>query len=369
MSTIGLSAQASQRIVPDPADHRPDLGQKISVIMPAYNEGRSIFASVQETAQALEGTEYEIIVVDDGSTDNTQSEALRAAAANGHVKVVAYYENSGKGHALRHGFGHTTGELVAFLDADLDLHPCQIWTLYEVMQQTGADVVIGSKRHPESKLDYPWQRRFVSWGYFSLVHLLFGLPIHDTQTGIKLFRREVLERVFPRMRVRRFAHDLELLVGAHRFGHRIAEAPVALSFRQGKMGPLALARASFNVWLDTLRVFYWASFWKWLSPGLSAKVWLAAFIVGVFFASFGLAHWLITLSVPSPLDALVRVLALQFLDKTVRDVVLFVVGLILIAAAAVQLNKHVLAAFAQADGGDLAGIMRSKVQSPRSKVR
>ena len=369
-----FTTRAFQHTVSNPAGQRQDFGSRtldlgltLSVIMPAHNEARCIFASVQETARALEGTEYEIIVVDDGSADNTRAEALRAAEANGHVKVVTYNENFGKGYALKYGFGHTTGELVAFLDADMDLHPCQIWTLYDVMQQTGADVVIGSKRHPESKLDYPLQRRFVSWGYFTLVHLLFGLPIHDTQTGLKLFRREVLERVFPRMQVRRFAHDLELLVGAHRFGYRIAEAPVSLNFREGKMGPLALARASFNTWLDTLRVFYWASFWKWLSPALAVRLWLMAFVVGIFFASFGLAHWLITASVPGPLAGVVRIVALQFLDKTVRDVILFTVGLVLIIASALQLNKHVMAAFANPDQGDLAGITR--VQGSRFKIQ
>jgi len=237
-------------------------------------------------------------------------------------------------------------------------HPRQIWTLYEVMQQTRADVVIGSKRHPESKLDYPLQRRFVSWGYFSLVHLLFGLPIHDTQTGIKLFRREVLEQVFPRMQIKRFAHDLELLVGAHRFGYRIAEAPVTLTFRGGKMGPLALLRASFNVWLDTLRVFYWASFWKWLNPSLGIKVWLAVLLLGVFSAGVGFASLLTRSSIPPIFSRLFWYLALQFLDPTIRGWLLLGGGVVTVGLVALQLNNYILAAFARPDEGDLAGITR-----------
>jgi len=344
-----------------------NVGQRISVIIPAYNEEERILACVQETARALEGVDYEIIVVDDGSVDNTYEEVAKAARDDANVKAVRYDENLGKGHALRYGFGFTAGDLVAFLDADLDLHPAQLWTLWGVMERSGADVVIGSKRHPESKLDYPWQRRFVSWGYFTLVHLLFRLSIHDTQTGIKLFKREVLERVFPRMQIQRFAHDLELLVGVHRFGYRIAEAPVTLSFQPGKFGAMGL-KSIIEISLDTMRVFYWASFWRWLAPGLAVKCWLVAFMVGVFCASFGLAHWLITLAVPSPLAGLVRILALQFLDKTVRDAVLLIVGLILIVAAAIELNKHVLAAFARLDESDLTEITRSKVQSPRSEA-
>ncbi len=337
---------------------------KISVIMPAYNEEGHIAGSIAETVRALSGLDFQLIVVDDGSLDRTFQVAREAAGDDQRISVLRYPTNAGKGAALRFGFQEATGDLVAFLDADLDLHPGQLWTLYAVMQQTGADVVIGSKRHPESKLDYPWHRRFISWGYFTLVNALFGLPLHDTQTGIKLFRRGVLERVLPRIQVNGFAHDLELLVGAHLYGYRIAEAPVTLTFRQGKMGPLKLLKASLGVWLDTLRVLYWASFWSWLSPGLAVKCWLVAFLVGVFFASFGLAHWLITASVPTPLAGAVRILALQFLDRTVRDVILFIVGLLLIIASALQLNKYVLAAFSHPDRGDLAGITKGSKFKP-----
>ena len=93
-----------------------------------------------------------------------------------------------------------------------------------------ADVVIGSKFHPESRVEYPRLRRIYSFFYYMLVRTLFGLPVRDTQTGIKLFKREVLERVLPRVLVKRFAFDLELLANAHHFGYRIVEAPVEVNF-------------------------------------------------------------------------------------------------------------------------------------------
>lgn len=177
--------------------------------MPAHNESDHIAEVIGETCQALGGADYEIIVVDDGSRDNTHMEAAHAASSNANVRLVGYHGNYGKGHALRYGSGYATGEYVVFLDADLDLHPRQIKTFLDVMETTNADAVIGSKRHPKSQLNYPWHRRLMSNAYYLLVKLLFGLPIHDTQTGIKLFRSEVLGKVLPKLIVKRFAFDLE----------------------------------------------------------------------------------------------------------------------------------------------------------------
>jgi hypothetical protein len=87
-----------------------------------------------------------------------------------------------------------------------------------------------------------------------LVRLLFNLPCHDTQTGLKLFRKEVVERVFPRILVKQFAFDLEVLVNAHRLGYRIAEAPIVLSSKR-RFGRIGL-RAIFTTFWDTLAVFY-----------------------------------------------------------------------------------------------------------------
>lgn len=337
------------------------LPGKLSVLIPAYNEEAVILKTIQETAKALEGSKYEIIVVDDGSIDDTYQEAMRAAAENGAVKVVRYDINLGKGYALRHGFGFATGDFVVFLDADLELRPRQIWTLYSIMEETGADVVIGCKRHPQSKVNYPWHRRVISYVYFKLVEILFGLPIHDTQTGIKLFRREVLERAFPRMRIQRFAHDLELLVAASRFGYRIAEAPVTLTFRADKVGgALGLAKASFQVWLDTLRIFYRASAWKWLNPGLAAKAWIAALLAGIAALSFGIAGFLTRAGVPQALGDVAHVVFLKFLQQPVRDGLLIVGGALTVLVSLLQLNKLVLEAFAHPDQGDLSGIRRGQ---------
>lgn len=228
----------------------------ISVILPVFNEEPRIYAAARETSRVMEGLglEYEIVLVNDGSTDGTASEISRAVAEFDCMVRVDLPENRGKGNALRRGFYASRGELICFLDADLDLHPSQVRTLMDEMGRTGADMAIGSKRHPDSHLDYPWHRRLFSTAYYLLIHLLVSLPVKDTQTGIKLFRRDVLTEVFPRLVCKQFALDMELLAVAHRMGYSVVEAPVNLTF-QGKFGRIRWSDIR-NVIVDTMAIFY-----------------------------------------------------------------------------------------------------------------
>jgi glycosyltransferase involved in cell wall biosynthesis len=231
------------------------FGGKISVVMPAYNEQFQISSAVHETRKVLEESDcdFEIIIVDDGSTDNTYIEASKMSSAFKEVQVIKCTSNGGKGNALRSGTNYACGDLIIFLDADLDLHPDQIHILYQYMKKCGSDVVIGSKRHPLSKLDYPLHRKIISNTYYILVKALFGLPVRDTQTGIKLFKQEVLEDVFPKVLARRYALDLELLAVAHHHGYKIAEAPIVLDFQKsGRIRPKDVVQ----VLMDTMAIFY-----------------------------------------------------------------------------------------------------------------
>ncbi|MBI4313520.1 MAG: glycosyltransferase family 2 protein [Candidatus Omnitrophica bacterium] len=239
------------------------LTQKISILMPAYNEAAVITPSVNETISTLDefGWDYEVVVIDDGSMDDTLDQLDILAKRHGRMLVVRNRENFGKGRALKKGFRSTQGDLVAFLDCDMDLHPDQVKTLYEIMQREKADVVIGSKFHPESRVDYPWHRRIISTTYFFFVKMLFGLPIRDTQTGLKLFKREVLSRVFPRMLVKRYAYDLELLALAHHWGYRIVQAPITLETKryQNRIRPIDI----LHTFWDTLAVWYRMHVLRW----------------------------------------------------------------------------------------------------------
>ena len=127
-------------------------------------------------------------------------------------------------------------------------------TLCESMRAHGSDVVVGSKRHPESNVQYPWHRRLASAVYFGLVRLFIGLPITDTQTGMKLFKRRLLGEALDRMLVKTYAFDLELLSIAYGRGAKISEAPVEIRFG-GKFGALK-PRTVRDMTMDTLAVFY-----------------------------------------------------------------------------------------------------------------
>ena len=151
-------------------------GGRLSVIMPVYNLADTIEANVAEMARLFDshGVRAELVPVDDGSADGTAEALARAAEPKYEhvvVKPVICKRNGGKGAALRAGFDASTGEYVMLLDGDLDINPKQTPWFFEAMAAKGADIVIGSKRHKRSVVQYPWHRRFVSWVYFTLVRI------------------------------------------------------------------------------------------------------------------------------------------------------------------------------------------------------
>jgi len=227
----------------------------ISVILPAYNEENVIEDVIDETVKALnEITDsWEIIVVDDGSKDLTFAIANEFARNDGRIRALSYGKNMGKGFALKYGFEHSRGNLIVFMDADLDLHPRQIKKFIEIMESARADVVVGSKRHPESKVNYPLKRRILSDVYFLMVKILFNLNVKDTQVGLKLFKRKVLRDVMPRILVKRYAFDVEVLANAVRRGYKVVEAPVELNFKHGSN---INWKEIWRMFVDTLAIAY-----------------------------------------------------------------------------------------------------------------
>lgn len=227
---------------------------ELSVLVPAYNESQNIKTTLETLIDYMDQRQvgYEIIIVDDGSSDETA--VLAREHVSEKIKVVRYATNMGKGFALRTAFDHSAGKIVAFFDAGLDYQPEHIMRFWQELQKQKVDIVIGSKRHPESKIEYPPKRRLLSFANRRVVKTLFNLNVTDTQVGMKIFRREVLDDIFPRALVKQFAYDIELLAMAQRYGYKIAEAPVRLNFNFSTSA-VNWKTVTKTGW-DTLAVFY-----------------------------------------------------------------------------------------------------------------
>jgi glycosyltransferase involved in cell wall biosynthesis len=252
--SIEIMDRPPQRLTVPSSGQVTNPGTRLSVIVPAYREAKHIADNLRKLLTELDalGIVYEVIVVSDGNTDNTALEAESVVSPN--IKVVQYNVNMGKGYALRCGVSRSSGELITFIDADMELNPRFIKPFLVVMDAFECDAVIGSKRHPLSRVHYPVFRRIQSSIYQLLIRLLFHLKVRDTQTGLKLFKRRVLEEVVPLLAIKRFAFDLELLVVARHLGYRkVMEAPVELGYKfESTVNPRAAWRA---LW-DTAAIFY-----------------------------------------------------------------------------------------------------------------
>lgn len=226
--------------------------------MPAHQLESSIAADIRRVASVVAPWETpEVIVIDDGSRDGTRQAAETAAAEIDAVTVIGYGVNRGKGGALKEGFERTSGDTIVFLDADLSLPPEQLPEFLDTFYARGVDALVGSKRAAMAPGRYPLLRRILSRTFAGFNRVLFRLPVRETQTGLKVFRRAALEETLPRLDTDRYAFDLELLVRIHRANGSIVEAPVTLT--PGASHNMAVAtlwemgRDTMTIWWKSLR--------------------------------------------------------------------------------------------------------------------
>ncbi len=232
----------------------------VSILMPAYQLETTISDNIERVVSVVADWDMpEIIVIDDGSTDDTRGFAEKAASATGVVSVVGYEVNRGKGGALKEGFSHAVGQTVIFLDADLDLPPEQLPGLLDAFYASKVDALVGAKRSAMVPGRYPALRRILSLIFATVNRILFRLPVRETQTGLKVFRREALEDTLPRLETERYAFDLELLVRMRRAGSTMAEEPVVLA--PGSSGGLSLGTL-WEMGRDTIRIWLRSFRWK-----------------------------------------------------------------------------------------------------------
>lgn len=236
----------------------------LTVVVPFYNPGVALGRHVGEIAAVLEdrGVSYEVIAVSDGSTDGSV-ETLRSLCPET-VRCVELPINMGKGEALRVGLAAGRGRYLGFIDADGDIPASTLGAFVDAIQDGWPDVVTGSKRHPDSSVVYPPLRRVYSWGYQQLLRILFRLNVQDTQTGVKLIRRQVVADTLPYMLEKRFAFDLELFVVARLVGYsRFLELPVTIRERYSSTVSWSAVK---GMMLDTAAIFYRLHLLRYYEP-------------------------------------------------------------------------------------------------------
>ncbi len=229
----------------------------LSIIIPAYRARETIEESIKATLKTLQtqNIEYEIICVIDGKVDDSFEIAQKVAKNYPKiVKVLGYKNNKGKGYAVRYGMNRARGDIVGFIDASGEIDPESIRNLLTVYKKGSADVVIGSKRHQKSLVEYPFHRRVLSSGYLFLVKLLFATIHSDTQAGVKIFDKKVLKKIMPLLEVNSKAFDIELLELAKLSGFgNILEAPIIVRKKSKDINNLS---SYYDLFVSSFRMFY-----------------------------------------------------------------------------------------------------------------
>jgi dolichol-phosphate mannosyltransferase len=224
---------------------------RISVIIPVFNQQKKISYSLEKIKQAVESAfgDYELIVVNDGSTDDTLSILRTIKLLDPHIRIVSYTPNRGKGYAVKQGVLESLGEVVMFLDGDLDISPDSIKDYIERLDT--CDLVIASKRHPESSVTIPRSRAFLSGAFHLIIRIATGISQKDTQAGFKVGEGDLMRAIFKDMTINRYAFDVELLTIASILKLSVQEMPVIL-----KIDKKFKIKEIVNMLTDVARITY-----------------------------------------------------------------------------------------------------------------
>lgn len=235
----------------------------VSIIVPVFNQEKQISKALDRIRRVLEEAfgDYEMVVVDDGSTDGTYEVLQRESKSYSKLKIISYKPNRGKGFAVKKGVLESKGSIVLFTDGDLDITPNRIKEYVD--QLSTCDLVIASKRHPASRVKAPISRRILSRVFNLFVRVITGIKIKDTQAGMKAGEGEVMRKIFTTMLVKRYAFDVELLVIANLMALNVAEMPLELTIDRRFR-----TREIIRMLIDVLAISYRVRVRKWYQPQL-----------------------------------------------------------------------------------------------------
>jgi dolichyl-phosphate beta-glucosyltransferase len=245
---------------------------RYSIVVPAYNERARIGKTLEQIIEHLREEKWsaEIVVVDDGSRDDTFQVVSDFSSQNPEVRIIQNPGNQGKGYAVRNGMLNARGEVLLFTDADLSSPISEATKLFAALDK-GADVAIGS-RWLDPSLQFVRQslkRQALSRIYNLFLRVVLTFPYRDTQCGFKAFTRAAAEKIFPQQRVTRWGFDPEILFLAHRMGLKVVEVPVRWGHdERSKIHPI---RDGLRMASDALRTRWFAISGKYQSGTASQK--------------------------------------------------------------------------------------------------
>jgi glycosyltransferase involved in cell wall biosynthesis len=205
------------------------VNPQYSIVIPAYNESARIGGALEEVLRTLDEKRWnaEVLVVNDGSSDNTAAIVESFAAKDGRVRLLENGVNRGKGYSVRNGLLHASGNILMFTDADLSSPMVEAERLFDAIRD-GADVAIGSRWLQTSRqtIHQPLYRQFFGRCFNVVTRMIMRLPFADTQCGFKAFKRSAAQTIFQLQRIERWGFDPEILFIALKRGYNIKEVPV-----------------------------------------------------------------------------------------------------------------------------------------------
>jgi glycosyltransferase involved in cell wall biosynthesis len=235
--------------------------KELSLVVPCYNEGKTIAKNLMEMILFLErrGMSFEIVVGNDGSIDETEEIVRQLMVTKQCLKMVSVREHRGKGAILSDAFQQTEGEILAFIDADLEIAIDHLPNMLQRLNE-GYHICVGSKMtSSDSSADRKLRRRMATVGYNLLVRVFLNSNLSDHQAGLKVFRREALLSVLPFVSNKGWGWDTEVLVRSQNRGYTVAELPVTACYqRESNINMVKnsweMAKNVILLWLEGLRV-------------------------------------------------------------------------------------------------------------------